>query len=80
MTTYTEAKRFERPDGLFAVALEQADHGLWRFVEWKWWDIDPDVPQISEPFWTAAYRSGLYSTIEEAERAAIAEVPWLRAP
>lgn len=79
MTEYAENARFESPDGLRAVTLETGDHGLCRFVTWKFYDPAPEIPAIGGPTWMLDEFSGLYPNLSEAEAAAKAQINWLRA-
>lgn len=79
MTEYIEHKRFESPDGLRAVTLETGDHGLCRFVTWKFYNPVPEILALSGPIWMLDEFSGLYPNLSEAERAARAEIAWFPA-
>jgi hypothetical protein len=66
-------KTIEREDGKARVCIMVRDDGLYRFY-WEFEDEDPPYGS----FWTAQDFSGLYGTLEEAEREARLTVPWLR--
>lgn len=76
---YIEHKRFESPDGLEAVTLEKGDHGLCRFVTWKFYAPAPESSAFDGPAWMLDEFSGLYATLLEAETAARSQIAWLRA-
>ena len=80
MRKYVEFKRVESPDGLKAVTLEEGDHGLWRFVTWKFYDPAPDIPEVGGPAWMLDGFSGFYASLAEADAAIMAELPWLKPP
>ena len=79
MTTYVEHKRIESYDGLKAVTLEQGDHGLWRFVTWKFSDPAPDIPEVGGPCWMLDDFSGFYQSLADAQAAVYNELGWISA-
>jgi hypothetical protein len=50
--------------------------GLFEFREYAE-RVHVDGPHEGEPYWIPSTRSGLYSSLAEAEQGAITEIPWL---
>jgi hypothetical protein len=67
-------KTFEREDGKERLFMVERDDGLFSFYGLSL--IDDDDPY--GPYWVPNHFSGIYATASDAERAACAEVPWLK--
>ncbi|MDO8981367.1 MAG: hypothetical protein Q7V17_19285 [Afipia sp.] len=70
------AKKIVSPDGKAVVEILKRHDGLYEYRETVERAGDPDYE--GERYWSPGQSSGLYETIEEVERAAFNDVPWLR--
>ena len=77
MTTYKEVRRYESADGKRAVALYVGEHALVRYVLLEWREPDPDSPYEAKGYWAPMRESGVYSSLQEAQRDACLESAWL---
>jgi hypothetical protein len=69
MTEYRERSWLTNSDGLRAISVEQGDHTLWRYVEWRWYHPYPENPAV-DPTWSPTHWSGFYDSQAEVERGA----------
>jgi len=69
---YNLVRRVMSPDGLQRMNVESSG-ALFRFTE------DSYFTEDGYSFWTPTHFSGLYSSADDAEKAAHQELPWLRA-
>ena len=65
-------KRLASADGQLRANIETTTFGHFRFSE------DSYLTEEGHSFWTPTWESGLYGSAEDAERAARAEIPWLK--
>jgi hypothetical protein len=80
MTQYRDLKRYERTDRQFALEITVGTHGFCFFTLWEWFPALGDGSEFDHADWSPIRTSGLYSTAQEAEQAATAEVEWLGLP
>lgn len=73
-----ELARYESADSQNALTVEEGDNGLCRFTLWSWVPALGDGSEWDHACWSPIRCSGLYATAEEADKAAKAEVDWLR--
>lgn len=78
MTEYSCQQRYERLDRQSAVTIEAGDHGLHRYMVWKWVAAQGNGSQFDHAYWVPSRESGLYASSGEAKAAAKAEVDWLQ--
>jgi hypothetical protein len=75
MSGWREVKRLETA-GHRAV-IELGGHGFYRLTSLRW--VAPgEAIYVLEGDWTPDYESGLYESVEMAEREARQVLPWLR--
>ena len=63
-------------DGKAQIALLRRNDGLYEYRAYV--ERVDDAPYGARPYWAPTAYSGLYETVEELERAARLNVPWLR--
>ena len=63
-------RSFRSPDGLHELIIFRRPDGLYGYAGERLTQEDGDT------FWEPAEASGIYESVEEAERSALAEVTW----
>ena len=69
-------KLFEKGDRKSRVEILERNDGKFEFRAFE--ERIDDGPYAPGPYWSPTLHSGLYSSAEEAERDALAQVNWLR--
>jgi hypothetical protein len=77
MAIYNEVRRYESPDGVRAVAFYAGDHGRIRYSRLDWREPDPESAQGMHGYWLPTQQSALFDTLDDALKAASAEIDWL---
>ncbi len=72
MSDWSKVKQVVSSDGLRRMTVQTASGPLFTYTEERWRTED------GYQWWEPSGWSGLYASAEEAEKAARAELPWLR--
>ena len=75
MVNVNSVKQFISTDGLKRLEILERDDGLYEFVE----ESIVEGSKYEGIYWLPTLESGLYQTLDHAERDAVLSVPWLSA-
>ena len=76
-TDARSVKLFTSADGIDRLHIFQRNDGLFDFWAEEQCVVQGDETFESYTYWSTVIRSGLYASLDEAEKAALAETPWL---